>query len=277
MASTSKINFKAWLILFALLLAAVPAMIYMNQRNLAKGIGFVTLLLTVFAIRRWMYVIRKRSKVGLNLNDRFWLNEHIPFYASLSKSEKKIFEDRVALFISEIVVTELGKDVPDRETCLYVAASAVISFWGFPHWNFGRLEEVIISRNHAGEDHTNDQSVTTMTFFYPLLLTGIKNESEKQGDFPLSNSLLDKSSHEINTLSYGISLELRLKWISLLERELKFEMRNSNDMDTYLASGPIEFFAVLLAFYQNSPELFHNQHKEMYEFLSDLFSKESKE
>lgn len=286
MEAQSKINFKAWLILFALLLAAVPAMIYLDQRNLAKGIGVITLLLTVFAIRRWMYVIRKRSKVGLNLNDRYWMNEHIPFYARLSKSDKKIFEDRVSLFISEIIVTEIEKEVPERETCLYVGASAVIAFWGLPFWNYGRLTEVLVYPDNFTEDnridplgsiegkvHVGGLMDTTMILSKPALVAGFKNDHDKRnvGVHEFAH-LLDKSDGSVDGLPDGMNEEQRIKWIELFEKEFKHELNDSKDVNTYASTSSVEFFAVLVEYYRESPDLLRRKHASLYSILSDYFS-----
>lgn len=286
MESKSKINFTRWLILFAVLLAAVPTMIFLEQRSLAKGIGVVTLLVTVFAIRRWMYVIRKRSKVGLNLNDRYWMNENIPFYSGLSKGEKKVFEDRVALFISEIIVTEIGKEVPERETCLYVAASGVIAFWGLPFWNYGRLTEVLVYPNNFTEDNRIDRlgaiegkvhdgglMDTTMILSLPALIAGFKNDNDKRnvGVHEFAH-LLDKADGRIDGLPDGMNDELRLKWITLFEQEFKHELNGSKDINMYAATGPVEFFAVLVEYYKESPDLLRRKHGDLYSILSDYFS-----
>lgn len=268
MNSQSKINFKAWLILFALLLAAVPTMIYLDQRNLAKGIGVFTLLVTVFAIRRWMYLIRKRSKVGLNLNDRYWMKEHIPFYASLPKNKKKIFEDRVALFISQIVVTEIGKGVPDRETCLYVAASAVIPFFEFPFWNYGRLTEVVVHPNLVDLDYTKDDTLLMLSF--PLLIAGFVSPETKQEEGKRGESFFEKSSDEIGVFYKGMNRELYLTWISWFEREFLIELKNSRSAAEYAVSGPIEFFVELIKNYQVSPELLKREHVDLFVFMSNF-------
>jgi Mlc titration factor MtfA (ptsG expression regulator) len=286
MESKSKINFTRWLILFAVLLAAVPAMIFLEQRSVAKGIGVVTLLVTVFAIRRWMYVIRKRSKVSLNLNDRYWMNENIPFYSELSKGDKKVFEDRVALFISEIIVTEIGKEVPERETCLYVAASGVVAFWGLPFWNYGRLTEVLVYPNNFTEDNQIDRlgaiegkvhdgglMDTTMILSLPALIAGFKNDKDKRnvGVHEFAH-LLDKADGRIDGLPDGMNDELRLKWITLFEQEFKHELNGSKDINMYAATGPIEFFAVLVEYYKESPDLLRRKHGDLYSILSDYFS-----
>lgn len=269
MDAHSKINFKAWLILFALLLAAVPTMIYLDQRNLAKGIGVVTLLVTVFAIRRWMYVIRKRSKVGLNLNDRFWMKEHIPFYAALTKRQKKIFEDRVALFISEIVISEIGKDVSERETCLYVAASAVIPFFEFPFWNYGRLTEVVVYPNQIDLDFADNDTVLVLSF--SLLIAGFMSPETKQEERHREHTFFEKSSDEIGVFYKGMmNRELYLTWIYWFEREFLSEMENSSSVVEYAVSGPTEFFVELIKNYQESPELLKREHVDLFVFMSNF-------
>lgn len=274
MDAQSKINFKAWLILFALLLAAVPTMIYLDQRNLAKGIGVVTLLVTVFAIRRWMYVIRKRGKVGLNLNDRFWMKEHIPFYAALPKKQKKIFEDRMALFISEIVITETGKDIPERETCLYVAASAVIPFFEFPFWNYGHLKEVVVHPNPIDLDYTKADTVLVLSF--PLLIAGFMSLDTKQEEGQQGHSFFEKSSDEIGVSYKGMNRELYLTWISWFEREFLSELENSSTVVEYAVSGPTEFFAELIKNYQESPDFLKRQHVDLFVFMSNFMADKKK-
>lgn len=285
-----KFNFSYWIIVFVLLLASIPILTMNEQKNLAKVVGIFTVVLTAFAIRRWLYFANKSkgrpSKINLNINDRYWLIENIDFYKKLNKSDRKIFEDRIALFVTDVIITEIGKDVPDREVCLYVASSAVITFWGLPYWNYGRLSEVLVYPNNftheneidskgqvSGKVHQGGLMDTTMILSLPALVAGFKNPYDKQnvGIHEFAH-LIDKADGFIDGLPVELTLDLRSKWIELFSKEFKALQETSNDINAYGAVSLPEFFAVIIEYYKESPLVLERNHKELFYLIKEYFN-----
>jgi MtfA peptidase len=178
-------------------LAGIPILILLDKTPVAKLLGIFVVVLFSVALRRWLYLAKKHKgraeKINLNANDRYFLEKEVAFYQELSGDGKRIFEDRIALFLTDIIVTEIGKDIPERETCLLVASSAVITFWGLPYWNYGRLSEVLVYPTHFTEDnqlspsgtvlgkvHHGGLMDTTMILSLPALKHGFRNQTDKK-------------------------------------------------------------------------------------------------
>lgn len=287
--SKAKFNFGIWIFIFFILLLSIPLFIHFGQVKAAKTFGIVVAFTSVFAIRRWMYLSKKPEKTFISLNDKFWLKEHIDFYQKLSKGDKVIFEDRVALFLTDIIVTEIGKEVPEKSTCLYVASSAVITFWGLPYWNYGRLSEVLVYPENFNDDNTlNDQGVvlgkvhqgglmdTTMILSLPALVAGYKNSKDKHnvGIHEFAH-LIDKASGYIDGVPAGMDLEDRKDWVQLCKEEMQAILKGNSDINAYGAVNKGEFFAVIVEYYKESPKYLEKKHPELFEILDAFFNSET--
>ena len=132
-----KSRFTAWITVFILLLIFIPVLLTSSFVLLAKILGITLVVLVSIALWIWrtqsVRGLVKTSRIRMTINEKFWLDHHIPFYHDLSKSEQRIFEDRIGLFLAEIKITQIGKEVPEKEVCLYVSSSAIIAFWGLPY------------------------------------------------------------------------------------------------------------------------------------------------
>lgn len=216
------------------------------------------------------------------------MKENIPFYQELTKSEKVIFEDRVALFLTEIVITEIGKEIPEKSTCLYVASSAVITFWGLPYWNYGRLSEVLVYPQNFNDDNSlNEQGHvlgkvhqgglmdTTMILSLPALMAGFKNSNDKQnvGIHEFAH-LIDKATGAVNGIPEGMDLEDRKYWIQLCQEEMKAILKGNSDINAYGATNKGEFFAVIVEYFKESPEILEKKHPEIFQILDTYFNSE---
>lgn len=291
--SAAAFNFKWWIFLFIIMLASIPVLTMNGQKNPAKVIGIATVVLTFFAIRRWLYRVNKLkgkpSKINLNVNDRYWLNEHIHFYSNLDKQEKKVFEDRISLFVTDIIVTEIGKDIPERETCLYVASSAVIAFWGLPYWNYGRLSEVLVYPENFNDDNSIDAHGnilgkvhhgglmdTTMILSLPALVYGFSNEHDKRnvGIHEFAH-LIDKADGSIDGLPAGMSQQERTHWMKLCAEEMEEMLKGHSDINIYGATNPSEFFAVIVEYYKETPEVLASKHPEIFDVLDRFFHQDT--
>lgn len=289
----SGFNFTVWICVFIILLASIPLLTMNGQKNLAKVIGIATVVLTFFAIRRWLYKVNKLkgkpSKIDLNTNDRYWLNQHVRFYSLLSKTDKKIFEDRISLFVTDIIITEVGKEVPEREVCLYVASSAVIAFWGLPYWNYGRLSEVLVYPENFNDDNSLDAHGhvlgkvhhgglmdTTMILSLPALVYGFKNHEDKSnvGVHEFAH-LIDKADGEIDGVPVGMNKTDRAHWIQLCKEEMEAMLEGHSDINIYGATNRPEFFAVIVEYYKENPEVLEKKHPELFEMLDAFFNKKA--
>ena len=281
----NKYRFSAWLIVFLILLLFVPLLISASYNFQAKIIGILIIVLISIALWNWrMQTIRKiikASRIKLNLNDRFWLDRHIKFYNKLNKSNKIIFEDRIGLFLAEIVISEVGKEVPDKETCFYVASSAIIAYWGLPYWNYGELSEVIVYPDNFTSDNIINENAfiegkvyhggimnTAMILSLTALKKGFSNnlDYENVGIHEFSH-LIDKSNGAIDGKPYYIKNDEELIWFHLLDEEINKIKNNISDINPYAASNYSEFFAVIMEYYKERPLDFKKNHYKLFHFL----------
>lgn len=290
-AAKHNFEFRKWIGLFVLLLAAVPVLIILKQVLWAKLTGIFVVVLTAIAIRRWLFQATRAKnrpdRITLNTNDRFWFSEHIPFYTHLSKADRKVFEDRVGLFLVDVIITEVGQEVPERETCLYVASSAVIAFWGLPYWNYGRLSEVLVYPANFEDDHTIAESGiiqgqvfhgglmdTTMILSLPALKHGFMNEADKRnvGIHEFAH-LVDKADGSLDGIPEGMIDADKAPWIRLCQEEMERILDGKSDINTYGATNMAEFFAVIVEYYKEQPEILEKKHPEIHAILHRLFNK----
>lgn len=282
----TKFNFGIWIFLFFVLLLCIPLLMYYQQPKAAKFLGVVVAFSAVIAIRRWMHLTKKQAKVFISLNDKYWLKENISFYQDLSKSDKVVFEDRIALFLTEIIITEIGKEVPEKSTCLYVASSAVITFWGLPYWNYGRLSEVLVYPENFNDDNSLDEKGhvlgkvhqgglmdTTMILSLPALIAGFKNPNDKHnvGIHEFAH-LIDKATGVVNGVPEGMNPDDRKHWLQLRDEEIKAILKGHSDINVYAATNKGEFFAVIVEYYKENPTYLEKKHPELFQILDAYFN-----
>ena len=283
-----KARFTMWILIFCTLLITVPILLSSNYRTTAKVIGIVTVIALSYALWLWktqtIRKINRKSRIRINLNDRFWLNEQIPFYRNLSKKDKIIFEDRIGLFLAEIVISEVDKNVPDKSTCLYVASSAVITFWGLPYWNYGELTEVLIYPENfnqqneiikhgmiQGKIHQGGLMDSTMILSLPALISGFNVLDGQNVGIHEFSHLLDKQDNEIDGLPFMFDEGNRKVWTQFVEIELKKKAHPSK-IDRYAFTNDEEFFAVVMETYRELPNRLNKKYPELYQILDSYLN-----
>lgn len=288
------VSYILWTLLFLGLLGSIPILLYNNGVGVAKIIGFVVIIAIVVALWYWRYDVRKKSprneRIKLNTNDLFWLERHIPFYEKLTKSDRKIFIDRVGIFLADVQITEVDKEVAEKETCFYVASSAVIAYWGLPYYNYGELQEVLVYPSNfnldntlsergriAGKVHHGGLMDQTMILSLPELVKGfqIDNDKKNVGVHEFSH-LLDKSDGSIDGIPPYMGEEDRKIWLQLMEREMDLMQKDKTTIPTYGGIDQTEFFAVVSEYYKECPNLLKIKHRELFDVLNNYYNQSNK-
>lgn len=287
-----KSRFMAWLIIFFVLLMFIPVLIMVNLAFLAKCFGFIVIILVSIALFRWRTQvsrqIRKSSRIKMTLNERFWLDRNIYFYHLLSKADKIIFEDRIGLFLAEIKITQVEKDIPEKDVCLYVASSAIIAYWGLPYWNYGELVEVLVypenftmenqidsKGNIEGKVFQGGLMDSTMILSLPALISDFKllKDGKNVGIHEFSH-LLDKDDGDIDGSLSIFNNEQNVKWFYLLKNEVRKIKHKNSDINPYATKNNAEFFAVIMEYYRENPEKLQKKHPLLFDFLNSMFKKD---
>lgn len=283
-------RFLGWIILFLFGLGLIPVFFNSNLSILAKTLRFLVLLAIILALRIWSYKSHKLSprkdRYQFNKNDLFWLEKHIPFYLHLTKKDQKIFIDRMGLFISNILITEVDKKEADKETKFYVAASAVIAYWGLPYWNYGNLSEVLVYPSNFNNDQTLHQlgniqgkvfhgglMNNTMILSKPALIAGfnINNDKKNVGVHEFAH-LLDKSDGEIDGVPDVIIGEKdREVWIKVMEEEMKKWKDKKSTIPAYALKSEAEFFAVITEYFKECPKLLKHKNPTLFQMMVRIY------
>lgn len=289
-----KYSYLLWILLFLILLASIPVLLKNNGVNTAKIVGFLVVVAIITALWYWRYEIRKKSprneRIKLNTNDVYWLEKNISFFAKLPKKDRKIFLDRIGIFLADIQITEVDKEVAEKETCLYVASSAIIAYWGLPYWNYGELNEVLVYPTNFNMDNTLNEfgrvggkvyhgglMDKTMILSLPELKKGfnIANDKKNVGVHEFTH-LLDKSDGSIDGVPPFMDKEDLKMWMSLMKREIVKINNNDSTIPDYGGTDEIEFFAVVTEYYRECPKLLKIKHPELYDILHNYYNQTNK-
>jgi hypothetical protein len=108
----------------------IPVMLLLGWVVPAKIIGVVTVVLLSISVRYWLYNTKKefdpKERIRINLNDRYWMQRELPFYNALDKNNKRMFEDRMGVFLARVpVCLSSGELLMDRQKALKIAATLV--------------------------------------------------------------------------------------------------------------------------------------------------------
>lgn len=283
-------SYLLWTLLFLVLLGSIPLLLYNRGVDVARIVGFIVLIAIVVALWYWRYAIRKKSprneRIKLDANDLFWLEKNISFYKKLSKNDRKIFLDRIGIFLADIQITEVDKEVADKETCFYVASSAIIAYWGLPYWNYGELQEVLVYPTNFNMDNTLNElgrvggkvhhgglMDKTMILSFPELKKGfqINNDKKNVGVHEFSH-LLDKSDGSIDGIPPFMEKKDRKIWLNIMEREMSKINSDSSTIPDYGGVDKTEFFAVVSEYYKECPKLLKIKHIELYNVLHSYYN-----
>lgn len=285
-----KHSYLLWVLLFFVLLSSIPILLYNSGVASAKIVGFIIVIAIVAALWYWRYEIRKNSprneRIKLNTNDVYWLDKNIPFFNQLSKQDRKIFLDRLGIFLADIQITEVDKEVAEKETCFYVASSAIMAYWGLPYWNYGELQEVLVYPSNfnmdntlnakgrvGGKVHHGGLMDKTMILSLPELVKGfqIDNDKKNVGVHEFTH-LLDQSDGSIDGIPPFMGKEDRKVWLKVMDREMKKINSDSSTIPNYGGVDKTEFFAVASEYYKECPKLLKIKHRELYDVLNSYYN-----
>jgi Mlc titration factor MtfA (ptsG expression regulator) len=289
-----KSRFLPWILIFFVFLMLIPVLAMNDRIGTAKVIGVLTVIGVSVALSIWRKQTKVRnqrmSRIQLNLNDCFWLKKHIAFYAALSKVDQKIFEDRLRLFLSDVLITDVENEDIEKDICLYVASSAIITFWGLPYWNYGDLSEVLVYPENYDETKETSSRATiqgqvhhgglmnnTMILSKRALIYGFANSMDKKnvGIHEFAH-LLDKADGAIDGFPDGMEPAMEKIWSQLMSREIRKIRNNDSDINSYGAKSESEFFAVIVEYYKERPELLKKKHPAIFDVLNTFFLENSK-
>jgi hypothetical protein len=185
------INYKSWVFFFLVLLGLIPFFLSLNLVLVAKFLGITAVITLSIALWVWKTQLVERygsnKRIKTNTNDIFWLNQHSELYKTLTKQEKIVFENRLGLFLGQFTFQNEAQGVNSKEAMLYLGASAVEAFWGFPPIKFNAFKSIGFSNDleslQTNPSHDSPQFV--LTFSIAQLKSTLQNHSAKAFWLPL--------------------------------------------------------------------------------------------
>ena len=191
-------SFIPALILIFTLLLLIPILIKIKLLFIAKFIGFFLVLFVPIILNFWLKRSSKKKKIlnriKISVNEKFWLDKHVLFYRQLSKVEQKVFEDRIALFIANIKISNGNDDILEKEEYLIIASSAIIAFWKSDSWSSSDLNEILVINQNSDSLETNiNSNLKHGDFFNNTLVTNLsilKNEINQKIESPIWQQLI---------------------------------------------------------------------------------------
>ncbi len=214
------------------------------------------------------------------------LQQQVPFYAMLSSVEQDHFNQRVMEFLLNHKITEADTKITIEDK-LYVAASAIIPIFKFPHWRYSNLDEIIIypgSFNHQFDTRGKGRNILGMVgngymegkmiLSQKALRLGFQNTTDKK------NTAIHEFIHLIDKMDGVIDGIPRLlidrpyiiPWLDMIKQKVEKIYLNESDINPYGGSSQIEFFAVACEYFFERPRLLEKKHPELYNMLENMFA-----
>lgn len=161
-------RFFWWILLFFILLVLIPVFATIGQLFLAKIVGIFTVLTLSIALWVWKNQSAKlsgvKNRIILNLNDRFWLNQNCPFYASLSNQDKIVFVDRIGLFLGNKAILHDQEIQLAKEDYIAIASSHVISNWNAFSDLKNTFSEVYLVKNTSSKSEILNEDRVVLNY-----------------------------------------------------------------------------------------------------------------
>jgi len=255
---------------------------------LYETIQILVLIIFVLAI---FYMVKFLRKKKVTITDpvppllKSILQEQVPFYQQLDNNKQTEFEERAALFLTQVKITGVRTKVEDLDRIL-IAASAIIPIFNFPGWEYRNLNEVLLypdSFNHEFEQHGDSRNILGMVgsgaLNHVMILSQFELRQAFLNETGKNNTaihefvhLIDKTDGEVDGIPESLLHRQYIKpWLQLMQEKIKEIINNDSDINPYGATDEAEFFAVVSEYFFERPELLKDKHPELYELLLKIF------
>jgi Mlc titration factor MtfA (ptsG expression regulator) len=237
----------------------------------------------------FVFYKKPKKKVSLPQNFKAVLDENVSYYKKLDEKSKLKFEEKLQEFLSYVHIDGVDTTVGELDKLL-VAASAVIPIFGFKKWQYHNLRNVLLypasfnrdeflasgyEKNVAGMIG-NGPMQRVMILSKPALREGfINKESTANTGIHEFVHLLDKEDGDVDGLPEALlNRKHNSEWIELMNKNIELILQKRSDFNSYGASNKAEFFAVTSEYFFNQPELFKENHRELYESMCLIFNQD---
>lgn len=217
-----------------------------------------------------------------------FLTDQVDFYRLLSQDDKRVFEQRVLLFIETTDIVGQGVEVSQND-CLLVAASAIIPVWAFPQWHYFNLHTVILVPGAFNDDHQfgeEDSNITGMVgsgymsgkmiLSQPALHYGFSNNKDKKnvGIHEFAH-LIDMADGDCDGFPERLSKYAYFApWLGFVEKKIEDIHKKQSNINPYGATNQQEFFAVTTEYFFERPKMLKKKHPQLYQELMTFYQQD---
>jgi Mlc titration factor MtfA (ptsG expression regulator) len=210
------------------------------------------------------------------------LRERYDHFDRLPHGLRVRFEADVRLFVAEKRVTGVGVVVTD-ELRLLVAASAVTLSVAWPDYEWNQLGEVLLYPQNFDRDYSFDSEDLagqthpwgTVILSVPALLESFADPDDAfhVGIHEFAH-LLDVEQTRFDGIPAGLDPRRHAEWLALVAKEMQRLAKRKSVLDPYGADDPVEFLAVAIEAFFETPLALRRRHVELYEMLAGYFGQD---
>ncbi|HEY9196098.1 MAG TPA: M90 family metallopeptidase [Mucilaginibacter sp.] len=255
---------------------------------------FIIAALAIMFIGFLFFKPRSAAKVNVVNQDTDYkplLLTHIPFYKQLDDAGRAAFEQKVVNFLHRVTIEGVGTVIDDTDRVM-IAASAVIPIWGFKHWEYRNLTNVILYPDTfdgefqfeggnrsimgmVGSGYMNGQMILSRAALQKGFSRSAGRENTAIHEFV---HLLDKSDGATDGVPENLlAHEYVLPWIKMMHQEIYKIEAGKSDINPYATTNEAEFLAVAAEYFFQKPNEFQHKHPQLYEMLSAMFKQDRAE
>jgi len=248
--------------------------------------ALIVLLFIIVTIVIIVFYKKPLKQVVLPINYKELLIENVAFYRSINDEEKIRFEEKIKEFLGYVRIHGVNTSVEDIDRLL-VAASAVIPIFGFPEWKYYNLRDVLLYPDTFNKDEFlsannnrntlgmvgNGAMQRVMILSKPALHYGFKNDlgKENTGIHEFVH-LLDKEDGAVDGLPEALlNRQYTIPWLELMTENIEAINAGRSDFNIYGATNKAEFFAVASEYFFERPDLFKENHEDLYNLMANIF------
>jgi len=239
--------------------------------------------------RLYDFITGKSKELGpFDPRWRIILAEKVPFYNSLSATDRIAFELRMQAFLAEVRVTGIGVEVDDTDRVL-IGASAIIPIFGFADWEYSNVYEILLYAdrfNERFETEGDDRKILgmvgtgfmngKMALSKPALHHGFANETDGRNTaIHEFIHLIDKTDTDIDGLPAVIlERQYSLPWLDMIRLKMADIQEGESDIRPYGATNQQEFLSVVGEYFFERPDLLADRHPKLYDMLEGMFKQD---
>lgn len=242
-------------------------------------VGILSLIVWVFdtvydyLFGKPIFVHTYYKKKNLSFEEKSILEKQVVFYKKLNKEYQKYFEHRLADFISNYEFIGRGGYIITTETKIIIGSVYVMMTFGMRKYLTNVFERIVVypehfrskphDRNHKGEFNYRYK---TVVFSWKDFIEGIliENDNLNLGIHEFSHVL---SFHGRISKDYSAKVFYKkhkeiIKYILIPEKAI--EIKSKNFFRSYAYTNSLEFIAVMMEYFFESPEEFQKCFPELY-------------